>query len=86
MQLHVPVSDAAVREAQNLTLSKLLFSDKSRDDLMVFPQHEAIIGAYLATGKTPKGAVKKYKTKADAVAAYRRGEITLETPVEITGK
>jgi DNA-directed RNA polymerase beta subunit len=83
MQLHVPVGNKAVAEARELTLSKLLFSDKSRDDLMIFPQHEAIIGAYLATAQTPKGPKKKFKTKADAMAAYRRGEITLETPVEI---
>lgn len=83
MQLHVPVSHKAVQEARELTLSKLLFSDKSRDDLMIFPQHEAIIGTYLATHQAPKGAKKKFKTKADAMAAYRRGEITLETPVEI---
>jgi DNA-directed RNA polymerase beta subunit len=83
MQLHVPVSQKAVAEAQGLTLSKLLFSDKSRDDLMVFPQHEAIIGAYLATAKGPRGAKRKFKTKADALAAYKRGEISLDTPVEI---
>lgn len=83
MQLHVPVSPKAVAEARDLTLSKLLFSDKSRDDLMIFPQHEAIIGTYLATAKGPKGPKRKFKTKADALAAYKRGEITLETPVEI---
>lgn len=83
MQLHVPVSPKAVEEARELTLSKLLFSDKSRDDLMIFPQHEAIIGTYLATAKGPMGAKRKFKTKADAMAAYRRGEITLQTPVEI---
>lgn len=83
MQLHVPVSAKAVAEARELTLSKLLFSDKSRDDLMIFPQHEAIIGSYLATARGPKGAARKFKTKADAMAAYKRGEITLETPVAI---
>lgn len=83
MQLHVPVSHKAVEEAKELTLSKLLFSDKSRDDLMIFPQHEAIIGTYLATAKGPSGTKRKFKTKADALAAYKRGEITLQTPVEI---
>lgn len=83
MQLHVPLSPGSVKEAQQLTLSKLLFSDKHRDDLMIFPQHEAIIGTYLATAKGPSGKLKKFKTKADAVAAYKRGEITLQTPVEI---
>lgn len=83
MQLHVPVSQKAVEEARGLTLSKLLFTDKARGDLIIFPQHEAIIGTYLATSQAPKGAVKKFKTKADAMAAYKRGEITLETPIEI---
>ena len=83
MQLHVPVSPKAVAEARELTLSKLLFGDKNRDDLMIFPQHEAIIGAYLATSGAAKGRKRKFASKADAMAAYKRGEITLETPVEI---
>jgi len=83
MQLHVPVSPKAVEEAKNLTLSKLLFTDKARGDLIIFPQHEAIIGAYLATSGAAKGASKKFKDKAAAMAAYKRGEITLETPIEI---
>ena len=83
MQLHVPVSPKAVAEARELTLSKLLFGDKNRDDLMIFPQHEAIIGAYLATSGAAKGRKRKFATKADAMAAYKRGEITLGTPVEI---
>jgi len=83
MQLHVPVGDKAVAEAQELTLSKLLFSDKNRNDLMVFPQHEAILGVYLATAKKEPGPAKRFKNKADAMTAYRRGEITMSTPVRI---
>lgn len=85
MQVHVPLSDAAKNEAKSLTMKQLLFSDRTRDDLLVFPQHEAIIGAYMATNKAAKGAVRKFATKADAVAAHRRGEIGLDTPIEITG-
>jgi len=83
MQLHVPVGTKAVEEAQGLTLSKLLFSDKNRNDLMVFPQHEAILGVYLATAKKEPGRAKKFKTKAAAMKAYRLGEITMNTPVSI---
>jgi hypothetical protein len=83
MQLHVPISNEATREARELTLSKLLFSDKSRDDLMIFPQHEAILGTYMATSKPGTGAAKKFKNQADAMAAYRRGEIDLSTPIQI---
>lgn len=85
VQLHTPVSDAAVREAKGITLSNLLFGDRSKDDLMVFPAHEALIGTYLATKDKGAGATKTFKTKADAVAAYKRGEIKMNTRVKITG-
>ncbi len=83
MQLHVPVTEKAVAEAKNLTLSNLLFGDKHTNDLMVFPQHEAILGAYLATAKKDQGVAKRFKTKAEAMAAYHRGEISMTTPVKI---
>lgn len=83
LQIHTPITRKAVDEAKAMTLSKVLFSDKNRDDLMVFPQHEAIIGIYSATANTEKGATRKFKTKADAMAAYRRGDITMNTPVKI---
>lgn len=83
MSLHVPVSDAAVAEAREMTISKLLFSDRNRTNLLVYPQHETIIGTFLATSGTPKGQTRKFKTKADAVAAYKKGEINLDTPVII---
>ena len=83
MQLHVPSSDKAVKEAQGMTLSNLLFSDRHRDALLVFPQHEAILGAYIATNKVEAGAVKKFKTTADAAKAYRTGQISANTAVKI---
>jgi DNA-directed RNA polymerase subunit beta len=83
MQLHVPSSDKAVKEAQGMTLSNLLFSDRHRDALLVFPQHEAILGAYIATNKVEAGAVKKFKTAADAAKAYRTGQISANTAVKI---
>jgi len=84
MMLHVPVGPKAVEDAKNITLSNLLFGDKSKSDLLVFPQHEAIMGIHHASrvddkNKTPK----KFKTKADAMAAYKRGEIGLGTRVSI---
>lgn len=83
MQLHVPISDEAVAEAQNLTLSKLLFGDKSRDDLMVFPQHEAILGTYIATARPDPGPIQRFKTKAEAMQAYKEGRIKMNTRVKI---
>jgi len=83
VQLHVPVSDAAIRDANSMTLSNLIFADRSKDSLMVFPAHEAIIGNYMATSRNAGGAVRKFKTMAEAKAAYNRNEINMDTPVEI---
>jgi len=86
VQLHTPVSDAAKNEAKSITLSNLLFGDRSKDDLMVFPAHEALIGAYMATKDSATGKTKTFATKADALAAYKRGEIKMNSRVKIKGK
>ena len=84
IQVHVPATPEAVEEARGLTLSNLLFGDKSRGDLLVKPAQEAIIGIYKATSAKSSGkAVKKYKNKEEALAAYRRGDVTINDPVEI---
>jgi DNA-directed RNA polymerase subunit beta' len=83
MQLHVPVSEKATSEARDLTLSNLLFGDRNREHLIVFPQHESILGTYLATTDREDRAAVKFKDQGDAMSAYHKGEITLHTPVKI---
>jgi len=82
LQIHVPVSDGAIKDTKSITLSNQLFGDKTKSDLLVFPQHEAIIGIHEASRATG-GKLQKFKTTADALAAYKRGEIKIEDKVEI---
>ena len=83
-QVHSPVMAPAVHEVKQMTLSNLIFGDRSKDDLLVKPAMEAVLGLNLATlASKPGGKVYHYKTKADAMAAYHRGEITLQDHVEI---
>jgi len=84
-QIHVPVLPGAVNEVKGMTLSNLLFSDLAKDSLMVAPRMEAMLGVHLASAAqaTTNGTTHKYKTKADAMAAYKRGEITLSSKVEV---
>ena len=82
LQVHVPVGTEAVKEVRSMTLSNLLFGDKSKNNLLVFPQHEAIIGIHLASA-AHGGATHRYKTKGDAIAAYKRGEIQLTDTVDV---
>jgi len=83
VQMHVPVSDPAVSEAKDLTLSKMLLGDQWREQLLVAPDQEAVLGLYQASAAKPTGRKQTFKSKEDAIAAYHRGEITLGTPVEI---
>jgi DNA-directed RNA polymerase beta subunit len=82
LTVHVPVLPGAVKDVKSMLLSNLLFGDKTKSDLLVFPQHEAIVGLHLASS-AHGGQKHRFKTKDDALAAYRRGEIALNDEVEI---
>ena len=84
LQVHVPVGQEAIEEAKHMTLSNMLLSDQTRRKLMAFPQHEAVIGFTHASKVTAAtGPAKKFKTADDAIAAWRRGEIDLNSHIEI---
>ena len=84
VQIHLPVGDEAVREAKRMTLPNMLLSDREKFTLTkAAPQQEAVTGIYMATSAKPKGKKRIFKSKAEAMAAYNRGDIDLSTPVEI---
>lgn len=86
MQFHVPTDAEAVRESYERMLpSRNLLSPADFQSPVHMPSNEYIAGLYHATAGTRKvkRATKIYRTKADAIAAYRRGEITMDTPVKI---
>lgn len=84
LQIHVPATDAAMKEMRSMTMSNLLFGDKTRTDLMVFPQHEAVLGVHHATQPgTGDSKDHKFKTKEEAVAAYRRGDVKITDTIQI---
>jgi DNA-directed RNA polymerase beta subunit len=84
VQVHLPIGDASVAEARRMTLPHMLLSDQEKFTLTkAAPQQEAVTGIYAATSAKPKGEKRVFDTKAEAMAAYNRGEISLSTPVEI---
>lgn len=84
LTVHAPVTTSGVADARSMTLSNLLLSDQQRNKLMVFPQHEAIIGYTLAAkAKGNSSAVRKFASRDEALAAYRRGELKLEDNIEV---
>ena len=86
MTYYVPVTEAAVKEAYEKMLpSKNLLG--ARDfKAHYLPQEEYILGAWLAS-QDGKGPVKHvFKTKEDAIKAYRLGKIDLNDNIQIIGR
>lgn len=84
VQIHLPITDAAVNEARRMTLPHMLLSDREKFTLTkAAPGQEAVTGIYMATSAKPTGKKRIFKNKAEAMAAYNKGEISLSTPVEI---
>ena len=84
MQYHVPSTDEAAKEATEKMLpSKNLFAASSFKAHYV-PVAEYQSGLYVASNRINKQSpAKVFKTKKDAIAAYRRGDIEADTPVHI---
>jgi hypothetical protein len=68
-----------------MTLSNMLLADQTRDKLMAFPQHEAIIGFTHASKAVGAGPVHRFPTSEAAIAAWKRGELRLTDNIEIDG-
>jgi hypothetical protein len=84
MQYHVPVTEKARQDAIDKMLpSKNLYSAASFKALYV-PNQEFVQGLHAAsTVKDEEAPKRTFATRADAIRAYKRGEINLGTQVEI---
>jgi DNA-directed RNA polymerase subunit beta len=84
MQFHVPsTSDAAKEATEKMLPSKNLFAVSSFKGHYM-PVAELHSGLYVASNRvSQKTPPKVFKSAKDAIAAYRRGEIEVDTPVHI---
>jgi len=86
MQVHLPVSDEAIADANNMLPSKLIFSDKKKGDLLMAPKIEPIMGLYKVTqnlGRPLTGTVHKFPNESEAWKAYNAGRLKATDLVEI---
>ena len=83
MTYYVPVSDKAVKEAYRLMMPSA--NQLSARDFTAMPemQEELVSGAFLASHKKNTPPKKIFDTRAEAMAAYRRGEIDVDDNVVI---
>jgi DNA-directed RNA polymerase subunit beta' len=84
MQYHVPSTEDAAKEAVDKMLpSKNLFAASTFRAHYV-PNKDYQTGLYLASRRIDKKAKPRvFRSKQDAMQAYRRGEINVDTPVHI---
>jgi DNA-directed RNA polymerase subunit beta' len=83
IQVHVPVTDQAVEDAKRITISRLALSDGQKNSVIAAPQHEAVIGTYLATAPVSSAASRHFATKGDAMKAYYSNQIKINDPITI---
>lgn len=84
MQYHVPSTDEAAEEAiAKMLPSKNLFS-VSGFKAHYLPNRDYQTGLYVASSRiNKKSKPRVFRNKKDAIAAYRRGEIDVDTQVHI---
>ncbi len=83
MNVHVPVSDDADKDVlEKMLPSKNLYSAKTMS-IHMKPEQISLLGLYRATAAADKQPPVVFKSEAEVIAAYSRGEITPNTPVII---
>jgi hypothetical protein len=83
MNYHVPVSAEAVQEAIEKMLPEKNLLTPRTFQAHYRPIRAAGLGIYLAS-QPPKGLPKKvFRNKEEALQAYRKGEIDVDTPIQI---
>lgn len=85
LQIHAPVTPGGIQDVKKMMLSTMLLSDQGRDKLMVFPQHEAIMGLTHASKFDTLGAgpVHTFKTHDEIMHAYRSGKISAHDTIHL---
>lgn len=83
LNIHVPVSEQAVEEAKERMLpSKSLISPRSFD-VHLLPPHMYLVGLHVGSKPAEHKPPRVFATKADAIRAYRSGEIDADDPIVI---
>ena len=84
VNIHVPVSDAAVKQSKERMLpSRNLFKLSDLESPMHTPGKEILLGLHQLTRPAVKGKPAVFNTVAEAKAAFRRGLIGANDPIVV---
>ena len=86
LQVHAPVTAGGVTDSHKMLLSNQLMSDQTRDKLIAYPQHEAILGVIFASQSEASKSKKShtFDTHQDLLTAWRKGDLGLNDKVTLT--
>ncbi len=85
MAVHVPLSDAAVKEARELMLSSVNLLKPASGEPIVGPSKDMVLGCYYMTVAVPnaKGAGKVFANADEVKLAYDLGVVDLRAPIKM---
>jgi DNA-directed RNA polymerase subunit beta' len=83
MQFHVIHDDSAAKEALDKMLPSRNLISPANFKVHQLPVQEYVAGLHAMTAGESNTPVRTFRSKADAIAAYRRGEINLDQRVQI---
>jgi len=83
MQFHVPGDDSAVKEAKEKLLPSRNLLSTSSFDVHYTPSMEYVGGLWEASKRKDNKRPRTFRSKKDAIDAYKRGEISIGQRVEI---
>ncbi len=84
MAVHVPLSEAAQKEAKSIMVSAHNLLKPSAGDPIVTPTQDMVLGCYYLTKITPgdKGEGMAFSNVEEAIYAYQNGLVSLQAPIK----
>ncbi len=85
MAVHVPLSDAAQREAREIMLATKNLLKPADGAVVVDPTKDMVLGAYYLTYDKfgLDKPVRRFSTTNEAITTHDLGQITLQTPIQV---
>ena len=86
LSFHTPMTPEAVEEAKQKLLPSHQIFDTRRGvyKSIIAPGHEAILGSVYLTEPDHTQPVRTFKTEKDVLEALKKGEVDLNSPIEIS--
>lgn len=85
MAVHVPLTEAAQREAREIMVSAHNLLKPASGDPVMTPDKDIVVGCYYITKLHPgmKGEGKVFASREEAILAYNNGFVHIQAPIKV---